>query len=262
MNGRPDPEEPDPGVRSATEDRPPGAVESVDTSVAKGGSDEPRRVAEWVAGGLLVFFVLDLLVVRVTWTPVANLDADLLEDAHDAALAQTWVVTWSEWISVLGNTPVRWTIIGLLGLLLWRKGMPRAAAFIVAVEVIGTGLNNLIKIAVDRLRPEWADPVATAPGASFPSGHAMNSMTCYALVASVILFSGLITDRRWRRAGAAIMVLPILIGITRVMLGVHYPTDVLGGWLLGLGWVAAATAVVRPWRRDPASQRRLRRSRT
>ena len=48
---------------------------------------------------------------------------------------------------------VRWTVIAMLGATLWRKGLPRAAAFVVAVELLGTGLNNLVKIAVDRLRP-------------------------------------------------------------------------------------------------------------
>ena len=72
------------------------------------------------------------------------------------------------------------------------KGLPRAAVFVVGVEVLGTALNNLIKLGVDRLRPTFDVPVATASGGSFPSGHAMNSMICYCLVASALLFSGLV----------------------------------------------------------------------
>ena len=244
------------------DERPPGALEPVETSVREGGQSEPRRRVEWVAGGLLVLFFVDLLLIRITWQPLAETDDDLLDAAHSAAVSNQGVVTWSEWISVLGSTPVRWTVIAMLGAVLWRKGLPRAAAFVVAVELLGTGLNNLVKIAVDRLRPALPDPVATAPGASFPSGHAMNSTTCYALVASVVLFSGLVTSRRLRITLTTVLVaLPLAIGVTRVLLGVHYPSDVLGGWVLGLGFVATATALVRPWRRDPEGQRRQRRQR-
>lgn len=242
--------------------RPPGALEPVEASVREGGQDEPRRRAEWVAGGLLVLFFVDLVLIRITWQPLAEADDQLLDAAHSAAVDNQAVVTGSEWISVLGSTPVRWTLIAVLGAVLWRKGMPRAAAFVVGVELLGTLLNNIVKLSVDRLRPALPDPVATAPGASFPSGHAMNSMTCYALVASAVLFSGLVTSRRWRMAlTIALIALPLCVGVTRVLLGVHYPSDVVGGWALGLGFVAIATALVRPWRRDPAGQRRQRRQR-
>lgn len=241
---------------------PPGALEPVEASVREGGQGEPRRRVEWIAGGLLVLFFLDLALIRITWQPLADADNWLLETAHAAAVGDQDVVIWSEWISVLGSTPVRWTVIAILGAVLWRMGMPRAAAFVVGVELLGTLLNNIVKITVDRLRPAFPDPVAAAPGASFPSGHAMNSMTCCALVASVVLFSGLVTSRRWRIVlTIMLIVLPLSVGVTRVLLGVHYPSDVVGGWALGLGAVAAATALVRPWRRDPAGQRRQRRQR-
>lgn len=253
---------PHPGVAPAEppepDERPPGALEPVEASVEIGGADEPSRRLEWVSGGLLAFFVADLLVVRITWGPASDLDQDLLNQAHSLSLAHPWVVTGATWLSVAGMLVVRWLIIGCLAFVLWRKGLPRAAVFVVGVEVLGTALNNLIKLGVDRIRPTFDVPVATASGGSFPSGHAMNSMICYSLVASALVFSGLVPGKRWARVAAAfVLVLPPLIGISRVLLGVHYPTDVLGGWALGLAWVGGATALFRPWRRDPQGQRRL-----
>ena len=58
-------------------------------------------------------------------------------------------------------------------------------------------------------------------------------------------------------AAGFVLLLPPLIGVSRVLLGVHYPTDVLGGWALGLAWVGGATAVFRPWRRAPRGQEKL-----
>ena len=162
-----------------------------------------------MSGGLLAFFVVDLLVVRVTWVPAAAFDKDLLDEAHSFALTHPWVVTGATWLSVAGMLVVRWVIIGGLACLLWRKGLPRAAVFVVGVEVLGTALNNLIKIGVDRLRPTFDVPIATASGESFPSGHAMNSMICYALVASALVFSGLVPGKRWARVAAGfVLVLP------------------------------------------------------
>ena len=248
----------DVGVSEEPADRPPGALEPVEESVEVGGADEPSRRLEWVSGGLLAFFVADLLVVRLTWPPATTFDADLLRDTHTLALTHPWVVHGATWLSVAGSLVFRWTVIGALGLVLWRKGMPRAAVFVVAVEVLGTALNNLIKLGVDRIRPSFEVPVATASGASFPSGHAMNSMICYSLVASALVFSGLVPGERWARVTAGlVLALPVAIGVSRVLLGVHFPTDVLGGWALGLAWVGGATALFRPWRRDPEGQRRL-----
>jgi undecaprenyl-diphosphatase len=106
---------------------------------------------------------------------------------------------------------------------------------------VGGILGVLLKLLVGRDRPELLDPVAQAAGYSFPSGHALNS----ALAAGVFLLVLLpfVRDHPGRRAAlwAGVILLPLLTGLSRVFLGVHYTSDVVAGWLLGVAVVAATT---------------------
>jgi len=115
------------------------------------------------------------------------------------------------------------------------------------VTTIGGGLlDTAVKLAVDRPRPSLEEPIATAFGKSFPSGHAMSSIVVYG---SLLLVFFPVLSPVWRRRsliGAVVLVL--VIGFTRLALGVHYITDVLGGYVLGLAWLAASTAAFSIWR--------------
>lgn len=210
---------------------------------------QPSRRLEWASGAMLAVFAGTLVAVRTNWAPARSVDDSILDAAHDVAVANAWLVDTARALSVLGMLPVRLVLIGAAAVVLWRHTLHRAAVFVVAVELSGLLLNNLIKLGVDRLRPTFDVQIESAPGSSFPSGHAMDSMICYSLLASAVLFSGLVRDP-WRRpVAAALFAVPFLVGASRVVLGVHYPSDVLAGWTLGLAWVGLATALVRPWRR-------------
>jgi membrane-associated phospholipid phosphatase len=219
-----------------------------------GGRIEPPRRAESTAAVLLPSFALVLLLVRMRWAPGARFDAAVARDARSFAVKHRWLVTLATGVSLFGSVPAIIALSVLLGLGLRRKRRLRAAGFVVSVELLGAALNQLLKLLLARARPVVPDPVATARGASFPSGHAMNSAICYTLIISALLFSGIVRPRRARTAlVSALAFYPLLIGLSRVVLGLHFASDVLGGWLLGVGWVALGTAVVRPWRRDPAA---------
>jgi undecaprenyl-diphosphatase len=134
-------------------------------------------------------------------------------------------------------------------------------ALIVAVVLIGASLfTHVVKDAVSRPRPPW-EHFAPAPGFSFPSGHTLNSTVMYGLLAVILRRTGV--RRAIRRLAVAIGVtLPVAIGLSRIALGVHYPSDVLGGWLGGIAFVALAATVVRltgamerdlPWRTRPVA---------
>jgi undecaprenyl-diphosphatase len=128
----------------------------------------------------------------------------------------------------------------------WRHGHARLALFLVVTTLGGGLLDTIVKEVVGRNRPSLVDPVATAHGKSFPSGHAMSSVIAYGALLLVFLPA---IGRRYRPmviGGAVVLVLAI--GFSRLALGVHYITDVLGGYVLGLAWLAASTAAFSTWR--------------
>jgi membrane-associated phospholipid phosphatase len=91
-------------------------------------------------------------------------------------------------------------------------------------------------------------PVAAGVGNSFPSGHALGSLVAYGALLLVFLPA---IRPRWRRPAIAfVAVLVFAIGLTRIALGVHFVSDVLGGWLLGLAWLVVTGYAFRLWRRD------------
>jgi undecaprenyl-diphosphatase len=116
-------------------------------------------------------------------------------------------------------------------------------ALIVAVVLIAATLfTDVVKEYVARPRPS-GEPLVSASGYSFPSGHALNSTVSYGLLAVVAWRSSLPLAIR-RVAVAVGVTLPILVGLSRIALGVHYPTDVLGGWLAGLAFIALAATLI------------------
>jgi undecaprenyl-diphosphatase len=105
-----------------------------------------------------------------------------------------------------------------------------------AIALIGRGLSEIEKIWVARPRPELEPHLVLVKTQSFPSGHAFSSMVFY--LALALALTG---DSRWRwPAASAAVLLSLLIGTSRVMLGVHWPSDVIGGWAFGMLWVLVA----------------------
>jgi undecaprenyl-diphosphatase len=122
------------------------------------------------------------------------------------------------------------------------------AALLVAVSVIGGSiLSNLLKTFFDRPRPEFST-ITEALSASFPSGHAMLSAVTYLTLGALLARLSPRLEVKAFFYGVAV-VLTVLVGISRVLLGVHYPSDVLAGWALGAAWALGATAVASLLRR-------------
>ena len=133
------------------------------------------------------------------------------------------------------------------GWLLWRR-LRRLAIFVVVTVVGSSLLNNLVKLAVNRARPHLSDPVAVASGKSFPSGHAQAAIVGFGVLLAVFLP---IIARRWRPAAVtAAAVLTLLIGFSRISLGVHYLSDVIGAYLIGTVWLIGMISAFRTWRRE------------
>ena len=125
----------------------------------------------------------------------------------------------------------------------------RREALFAAVSLGGSALLNLAaKQAFARERPALWESIAPETTFSFPSGHAMGSMT----LASVLVLLAWHTRWRWWIVAAMAVFVP-MVGLSRVYLGVHYPSDILAGWAAACMWAVACYAVVfgrhRPWQR-------------
>jgi membrane-associated phospholipid phosphatase len=116
---------------------------------------------------------------------------------------------------------------------LWRAGHRHLPLVLVAIVAIGRGLSEAQKYWVARARPDVEPHLVVVKTSSFPSGHATSSMIFY-LTLALVLTAG----TRWHRAAVVgAILLSVLIGTSRVMLGVHWPSDVIGGWAFGMLWV-------------------------
>lgn len=116
---------------------------------------------------------------------------------------------------------------------IWWRRSGRLALALLLVILLGRGLSEVQKYWVARARPDIEPHLVIVKTSSFPSGHATSSMIFY-----LTLALALTTDTRWNRIAALVAIcLSLLIGTSRVMLGVHWPSDVIGGWSFGLLWV-------------------------
>jgi undecaprenyl-diphosphatase len=116
---------------------------------------------------------------------------------------------------------------------LWWTERMRMALVLLLVVLVGRGLAEVQKYSIARARPMLEPHLVVVKTWSFPSGHAASSMIFY-----LTLALALTAPTRWRRIAAlAAVLLSLLIGVSRVMLGVHWPSDVVGGWAFGMLWV-------------------------
>ena len=122
----------------------------------------------------------------------------------------------------------------VIALWLWWMGRARAGLMLLAITLTGRALTEAQKYWIARARPDIEPHLVIVKTNSFPSGHATSSMIFYVSLAL------LLSDARRRTAAiSAAILLSLLIGTSRVMLGVHWPSDVIGGWAFGLLWVLA-----------------------
>ena len=195
-----------------------------------------------------VAFGLLLVLVRAEWTPLHGLDHGVAAHLNAIVSRHEPIATALRAVSVLGGPPVTPLLVAVIaaGLLLRRQ--TRLALYLAVTGLGALVLDPTLKTLVGRLRPVVDLPVASAPGNSFPSGHALGSVVAYGAVLLILL--PLLGPARRRAAIAAWAALVLLIGSTRVALGVHFVSDVLGGWLLGLAWLGVTAHAFCLWQRE------------
>ncbi|MFB7513635.1 phosphatase PAP2 family protein [Streptomyces sp. NPDC056144] len=198
-----------------------------------------------------VLFAVLLVLVAAGWPPLLSFDRSVAEALHRDALAHPGVTHLNRILSDWVWDP--WTMRALAAVavvFLWTRRERRLAVWVAVTCFAAAGLQQGIKFLVGRERPQWPDPVDSARFAAFPSGHAMTAMVTCGLLLWVLALRWRDEWRGWGVLAGAALVSVLGVGWTRLYLGVHWPSDVLGGWLLG--WTLVAVAVL-SYRRFPGS---------
>lgn len=214
-----------------------------------------NRRAATLAVALGAGFVLLTLVVALGWAPLANADQRLLTDVRSAVGDQGGLVRALEVVAVALQPTTLRVVLVLVALLLWWRGMTRTARWLGAAVVVEVLFVVGVKVALQRPRPSRPEALLDVGGFSYPSGHAAAG----ALVGgALIVLTWLLVRSTWVRVVAVLagVGFALLLGaVDRVGLGVHYPSDVLGGYLLAPAVLAGSMAVLgvdRPrWRPVP-----------
>ena len=187
-----------------------------------------------IVGGIALIAVSVGMGFMVRQGVFMTLDADLIRALSVAGRGPPWLGDATKFVTTFGDVGVRGIGIALVfAALLWRQRWRSGAIYLVTVTVSILG-HTAAKLIWARERPRLVPWLDNPHDLSFPSGHAAGSMV-------VLLLAAMLFDR-WRLAPLAIL-LSLMIGVTRPMLGVHWPTDVVAGWLWGAGFALIGAGV-------------------
>src|SRR6266516_3050332 len=182
----------------------------------------------------LIFAVL-LVLVRLQWAPLESADHGAAAGINGLIAGDAMLVAVVKAVTWLGSDGVLWTVIGAAAVVLALRRQWRLAVYLLVTGAGALILDPVLKSLVGRLRPVVAHPIAHGIGNSFPSGHALGSIVCYGAVLLVFLPAA---RGRWRTTFIAVIVaLVALIGISRILLGVHYLSDVVGAGAVEIDWL-------------------------
>jgi undecaprenyl-diphosphatase len=191
------------------------------------------------AGVLLGLFVLLLIAVAASWSVVLDLDHSF---GHAIVGRPSWLVSPADSLGLATRDLGTGAVVVIAVALLWRPHR-LWAQWLMWSALVGFALQNIVKELVGRERPSWSESAFQPLTASFPSGHAMSGITMWAVL-GVILLVAPVGGRLPRVVGVLALAIGFLMGPSRLVLGVHWPTDVLGGWMLGGAVVCGCAAAV------------------
>ena len=195
------------------------------------------------AAGLILAVILLGFAVGAGWMQAADLRISngLVLHVGETSPAFIAFMQWASWIG--GGIP-RWIIVILLCALVWHWCGPRCAIALGGASLLSNLASSLLKLGFARPRPDLIDHLDHQTSFSYPSGHATSAAVVYLLLAWL-------APPRWRRAAWSLAgAMIVLNGFSRIMLGVHWASDILGGTMLG----AAFALLGAWWARLPSRQ--------
>jgi undecaprenyl-diphosphatase len=207
----------------------------------------PTRRVGWVGAGAAASIVLVLAVLIVRgWPPLLRCDESVDDTIHVWALTTPWAVRGSEVLQAAGSFAACVLVVAATTILLVVAHRWRAALALVAVASLAPWVTSLLKPVVGRARPVWEHSLGPEATLSYPSGHATAGIAVYA--ACGVALASLMRSRAWGLGVAlAFGAFGVAMGLSRLVLGVHWPSDVLGGFCVALAVAGTAGALlVRP----------------
>ena len=179
-----------------------------------------------------------------------------LRDPSDLSnpIGPRWMVGSALDITSLGSDTVLGLAVLFVGGFLLLQGLWRRALFVMAASLGGWFLQASLKQLFQRPRPDVVPHLREVMSMSFPSGHALQSAVVYLTLGTLLMH---IAERRLTKlyCMTVAVLATVLVGTSRVYLGVHYPTDVLAGWLLGLSWALVCWMIERSLERQAGLKR-------
>lgn len=199
--------------------------------------------------GIGVFLTL---VTQLQSASIQSLDEAVIRSLRNISVPAEashpgWFDELARDFTALGGYAVLTTITVLVTTFLHLERRPARAHFVAITVVFGYSFSMLLKAVIDRPRPDIVPWLSHVHLSSFPSGHSMMSAVVYL---SLGLMLSDLTSRRLVKVFVVIAPLAIsaMVGLSRVYMGVHYPTDVIAGWWIGISWSLACWLIVRRWR--------------
>ncbi len=210
-----------------------------------------RTLLTWTAV-LLALFVLVTVAVQTGWGPVTSID-DRGHGAQKWAVDESWLRHPLRWVEVGFGAIGTWVIVLVLAALLLLRHHRRAAVYAVGVVAVTKTVTTILKGIFGRVRPEWQDPEHLLHNGSYPSGHASSIVALTGVAAVLVL---MLVRRRSARQTAYVLLgaLTVVVCLDRVFLGRHFPSDVVGGALLGAVVVLLGIVVYSPLPRSHAAR--------
>jgi membrane-associated phospholipid phosphatase len=200
------------------------------------------RPLGWTVAVCIVAFAAALGLVAAHWPPLLTGDQAADSAAHVDVLAQPWLLASARAATTAGDSDVVNVVASAVAIALLIIRFWRGAVLVVIARIGELASTTAVKDLLARPRPTLLNPVDFAAGYSFPSGHAAGAAAVYGALVVLVLPRAI----RWARALllAAGTSLICAVAASRVLLGVHYPSDVAAGAALGLAWVGIAALLV------------------
>lgn len=207
-----------------------------------------RRLSRALTYGAVVALTLGILgwLVRTQFDPLVRADQRAIEAATDYTRAHEGFQDFAHFWQEMTQPFILYSIAAVVCLWAWRaKGLTTRALWAVATMATGWALSALIKLLVGRARPVIDDPISHSAGYSFPSGHATNAAIFSTVL--VLLLWPLLSATARVVAWVLAMAIVLVTCLDRLFMGAHFPSDVVGGVVLGCGLALASYAGYRGW---------------